>query len=219
MSTPAFARVALLDGPPEPLTYLIPAESAGLIAPGWAVEGELGRRRALGLVLEILPTPDVDCDIKPLKPLGDGPILPASPPAVLAIPCFLLFSSLGQAASLLPFRSFETLAKRSKAKKAPKLEPKAPAYPSWEVRPRLTSEQEAIFRGIGPEVESGAFRVHLVFGTTGSGKTLLYLSLAALALKKAFLCCTCYPRSGLRRRLRKNTLAHLRRPGASCLAL
>jgi primosomal protein N' (replication factor Y) len=197
MSTPAFARVALLDGPPEPLTYLIPAESAGLIAPGWAVEAELGRRRALGLVLETLPTPDVDCDIKPLKPLGDGPILPASRLPFLQFLASYYFSSLGQAASLLPFRSFEALAKRSRAKKAAKLEPKASVFPSWEVRPRLTGEQEAIFREIAPEVKSGVFHVHLVFGTTGSGKTLLYLSLAAFALKKGLSVLYLLPEIGL----------------------
>ena len=196
MSVPAFARVALLDGPFEPLTYSIPPEWAEVLAPGWAVEAELGRRKALGLVIEILPTPDVDCQIKPLKPLGQGPILLASRIPFLRFLASYYFSSLGQAASLLPFRSFEELFKR-KTKKTPRSEPLAPSFPSWGVNPKLTSEQDSIFRAIGPDVASGAFRVHLVFGTTGSGKTLLYLALASLALKKGLSVLYLLPEIGL----------------------
>ncbi len=49
---------------------------------------------------------------------------------------------------------------------------------------RLTGEQEVAFRAIGEVVETGVFRVFLLHGITGSGKTEIYLQAISRVLEK-----------------------------------
>lgn len=179
----SYAKVALLNGPPEPLTYLVPQDHRGRLKPGWAVTAQLGKRHTYGLIWELLDEPDIDTPIKPLQPLGGGPLIPKERMPFLSFLASYYLSSPGQVVALLPFRSLKAI--RNTAIKG-KGEPGIPKsdFLDWELKPSLTQDQEKIVSRLSPGILSGVFQTHLIFGATGSGKTLIYLSLAALALKK-----------------------------------
>lgn len=180
-----YARVALLDGPPEPLTYEIPVAHRGRLRPGWAVKAPIGKRHTLGLVWEVMDESDVDIAIKPLQPLGNAPLIPENRLPFLNFLVSYYLSSPAQVLGLLPFTPFKAI-RHGEPQENGKNEPSKPnhGFSGWEVKPNLTPDQEKIVQNIAPGILSGTFRTHLIFGATGSGKTLIYLTLAALALKR-----------------------------------
>ncbi|MEZ5727227.1 MAG: primosomal protein N' [Burkholderiaceae bacterium] len=180
-----FAQVAL-DVPIAPwFDYRVPASLAGVIGAGNWVVVPWGRQRRVGLVIALAATSTLSEDkLRDVSALISD--APASPPSWLALARFAAgyyHRHLGEV--LLPAvpkllrtppsprargSAFERARHRVDALIAPAAS--SPPAPAPAPAPPLTSAQATVLREL--EAADG-FRVHLLHGVTGSGKTEVYL--------------------------------------------
>jgi primosomal protein N' (replication factor Y) (superfamily II helicase) len=167
-----------------PFDYRLPAELGDELAPGSMLVVPFGRRHTLGVVVELSDGSEIDRDrlLAPARVLDEGaPTLPADLLALADWVAAEYCSTRARALTLvLPPGATRRLSGRRRRVVAPPVHravgvssPSAPA---------LTADQLAVLGGLLAAMRSGGARQMLLHGVTGSGKTEVYMQLAAEAL-------------------------------------
>jgi primosomal protein N' (replication factor Y) len=168
----AFWRVAVEAPLPEPLTYRTPEHLAGnpLLRRGASVRVPLGRRQAIGVLLQPMDAADGDFKIKDITEIHEArPALPDRFLQWLEWLARYYMHPIGPVTECAfpPLKRAENARQKSrKGPVAPSLKQVAP--------PTLTDEQRTVIDDI---LASPGFQANLVHGVTGSGKTEVYIRL------------------------------------------
>ncbi|MBM3286841.1 MAG: primosomal protein N' [Candidatus Eisenbacteria bacterium] len=180
---PHLADVAVPVAVSTLFTYLIPEEMRGAIVPGQRVAVALGRRRTRGYVVRVHAGPAPER----LRPLGGpDPIEPLFAGDILELTRWVSEYYLASWGEVLeaaaPLGPTPRRARRKRAEKPADTQAESCAAGPSEEHPVLAPEQAAIVRSLQEELDRGGFAVHLVHGVAGSGKTEIYMALAARVL-------------------------------------
>ena len=174
-STDIYLKVAV-EAPLPPLTYSSPRPHPR----GTSLQVPLGTRVANGVVLETMPDRgEGEFEIKPVGEVHpERPLLPEPFLRWLEWLSHYYLHPMGMVSSLafppLKKKVPKKGSKKSKKKKTKSQKPPVvPERPQSEA-PTYTTEQESCLQDIS---KHSGFRVHLVHGVTGSGKTEVYLKL------------------------------------------
>jgi len=167
----SIAVIAPLEGP---LTYLIPQSLLKKIIPGQRVSVPLGRRRAVGVVLnrETSPPPSPCKEIEAI--LDEEPAFTPLQLEFLKWASDYYLAPLGEMIrNALPAALTRILQKKSKNKV--RNDSSAQPPPTQREPLSLTPAQTEIVERIFTELKKSPFSVHLIHGVTGSGKTEVYM--------------------------------------------
>lgn len=164
-----------------PFDYRLPAELAGEAQPGSLLVVPFAGRRLLGVVVELAQRSDVP-EEKLLEPLRA--LEPGLPVELLDLACWVAreyCSTLARSLTLvLPPGATRRLGGRPRRPVAP-ARLRAVGVPS-SAPPRLSVEQQRVLEPLLDALREPGARQLLLHGVTGSGKTEIYLRLAAAAL-------------------------------------
>jgi primosomal protein N' (replication factor Y) len=170
-----------------PFDYLLPEELRDGVAVGSMLVVPFGRRQLLGVVVGMAEHSEISEEklLAPLRAMDDGP--PTLPVDLLALAEWLAAeycSTFARALSLvLPPAATRRLSGR-KRRIAP---PRAVNIQVGSRRPEppsLTVEQSVAVADLSDALASGTAHTRLLAGITGSGKTEVYLRVAAEALRR-----------------------------------
>jgi primosomal protein N' (replication factor Y) (superfamily II helicase) len=181
--SPHFADIAVPIGIATSFTYLIPEELRGAISTGHRVPVVLGRRKTHGYVVRLHDGPAPER----LRPLGaPDPLEPVFGPEILELTRWIADYYLAPWGEVL-----EAAAPRGRApadgnapRRSKEAAPASPAADPLEGPADLMPEQQEIFRALSATLAARRFEVHLLQGVAGSGKTEIYLALAAEVAKE-----------------------------------
>jgi primosomal protein N' (replication factor Y) (superfamily II helicase) len=170
-----------------PFDYRLPEELSARVGVGSMLLVPFGRRKVLGVVTGLRDRSEI-ADEKLLAPLraldGDPPAPPTLPPELVELAQWLAreyCSTLARALALvLPPAATRRLGGRRRA--VPRRAEHLAVGTSGEVT-QLTDEQVEAVERLCADLSSGETRTRLLAGITGSGKTEVYLRLAAETLR------------------------------------
>ncbi len=184
-------RVAVVVETPQhsgltsPLDYLAPQA----LPPGTLVRVPLGRRVVLGVVWDEIAVPDGsvsalrDDQLKPITEVLDGlPPLPAAWRQVVSFAAGYYQRALGEMALMVLPPELRQLDATQWARREKRLHKAVAAHDpnaAGAARPALTPQQDAALAALS---EAGPLKPFLLWGSTGSGKTEVYLRQAERAL-------------------------------------
>jgi len=184
-------RVAVVVETPQhsgltsPLDYLAPQA----LPPGTLVRVPLGRRVVLGVVWDEIAVPDGsvsalrDDQLKPITEVLDGlPPLPAAWRQVVSFAAGYYQRALGEMALMVLPPELRQLDATQWARREKRLHKAVAAHDpnaAGAARPDLTPQQDAALAALS---EAGQLKPFLLWGSTGSGKTEVYLRQAERAL-------------------------------------
>jgi len=166
-----------------PFDYIVPPELRNKIKRGVRVWAPFGGRTLVGYVVGLSGKPGVDISrLKQIKSLIDAePIIDA---ALLKLSKWLskyYFCSPGEAIEA----AIPGGLKKGRTSVKPRLQEKSPEAQEASKSPLiLNSEQKTALREISISIEKSQFRVFLLHGITGSGKTEVYLQAIKMVLEK-----------------------------------
>jgi primosomal protein N' (replication factor Y) len=170
-----------------PFDYRLPEELREGVGVGSMLVVPFGRREILGVVTALADRSEVSEEklLAPLRALDEGP--PALPIDLVALAEWLAeeyCSTLARALTLvLPPAATRRLSGRKR-----RLAPARPKHIRVGARtagpPELTAEQDAALGELGAALGDGTPQTRLLAGITGSGKTEVYLRVAARALEQ-----------------------------------
>ncbi|MFB3910176.1 MAG: primosomal protein N' [Candidatus Eisenbacteria bacterium] len=206
-ATARYADVGVPSGARAIFTYLVPDSLRGRIRPGHRVAIPFGRRQTHGYVLRLHDGPAPDRlraigEPDPPEPVLDEDLLDlvrwVSDYYVAPIGEVLEAAAPRGAIATRPRRKRKKDAAAAEAAAAaaapagagePGAEAEATPDPATgdaqvEAAPSLDPEQEEAFVRLREELRARRFSVHLLHGVPGSGKTEIYLALAAEALRE-----------------------------------
>lgn len=161
----------------DTFSYLVPNEMQIRIQVGSIVDVPFGKKNIRGVIASAQNTDNriqIDYELKEVQSLNSEFVIPESYISISKWISEYYLCSLGEAISLFlpPKISKPRLEKHSQL----------PTPNSQLIK--LTSEQEEIFKKIAHKLLAINSKPALIHGVTGSGKTEIYLKLAAEALKK-----------------------------------
>ncbi|MFN3886296.1 MAG: primosomal protein N' [Aquabacterium sp.] len=184
-------RVAVVVETPQhsgltsPLDYLAPQA----LPPGTLVRVPLGRRVVLGVVWDEIAVPEGsvsalrDDQLKPITEVLDGlPPLPAAWRQVVSFAAGYYQRALGEMALMVLPPELRQLDATQWARREKRLHKAVAAHDpnaAGAARPDLTPQQDAALAALS---EAGPLKPFLLWGSTGSGKTEVYLRQAERAL-------------------------------------
>ncbi|MCM5681710.1 primosomal protein N' [Schlegelella sp. S2-27] len=146
---------------------------------GSLVQVPLGRRTVCGIVWPQGPQPEPGVELKPVgEVLTQLPPLPAAWCALVEFAAGYYQRSVGEVAHAALPADLRKLADKQLALRLKKLAKLQPAGGTAPALPTLTAEQDAALAGLTGD----AAQVALLHGSTGSGKTEVYLRAVARAL-------------------------------------
>lgn len=191
--SPHLADVAVPLGVATPFTYLIPEDLRGRIALGHRVPIVLGRRKTHGYVVRLHDGPAPER----LRLLGaPDPPEPVFAPDILELTRWIADYYLAPWGEVLeaaaprgrrppdPADDSSPLALEQldlSGSPASRARVRRPAH--LQAPPILMPEQEGVFQELSAVLSRRVFEVHLIQGVPGSGKTEIYLALAAEAIR------------------------------------
>ena len=170
-----------------PFDYRLPEELRARVGVGSMLVVPFGRREVLGVVTALSERSEISEEklLAPLRALdGDPPAPPTLPLELVELAQWLAreyCSTLARALALvLPPAATRRLSGRKRA--VPRRAEHLAVGASGEVA-RLTDEQAEAVKRLRADLAAGEARTRLLVGVTGSGKTEVYLRVAAEALR------------------------------------
>lgn len=187
----------------DSVTYSIPESLEGQIVPGSIVKVTVVGRAYTAVVLRVKDIPEFDpAKIKPVKEMVNFPPVTQDNMSFLRLVAAYYMCSLGEAFRFAAPSTVKAL-KRPKADLAPT--PVTTAQPPTQL-PTLSPDQSVATRAIRELFDKG--KNVLLHGVTGSGKTEIYMTLAAECLRQGHNVLYLVPEVAISRQIQTRLAGH-----------